>query len=49
MFYCDECATKNGYPETAFKSQGPCECCGKLRVCNDMPSRLLPMPKKKES
>lgn len=44
MFYCDKCADENGYPKTAFKSMGPCECCGNVRVCNDRPSSSLPMP-----
>jgi hypothetical protein len=45
MFYCDDCAKENGYPETIMKSQGPCECCGKVALCNDMPSSKLPKPK----
>ena len=48
MFYCNPCAEKYGYPETMFKSSGPCECCETDAVCNDMPSRLLPMPKPQE-
>jgi hypothetical protein len=44
MFYCNDCAKENGYPETITKSQGPCECCGKIAICNDMPSSKLPKP-----
>jgi hypothetical protein len=46
MFYCNDCAKKNGYPETIFKSGGKCECCGSKAVCNEMPSSKLPLPKK---
>lgn len=42
MFYCNDCAKENGYPETITKSQGPCECCDKIALCNDMPSSKLP-------
>lgn len=45
MFYCDPCADKLGYPKTAFKSRGRCECCSETAVCNDMPSSALPYPK----
>jgi hypothetical protein len=38
MFYCDECARKNGYPIAIFKSYGPCECCGKITACNERKS-----------
>ena len=48
MFYCNECAKKYGYPETMFKSQGPCECCQEVKVCNDTPSRFLPSVKKED-
>lgn len=41
MFYCNDCAKENGYPETITKSQGLCECCGKVAICNDMPSSKL--------
>lgn len=46
MFYCNDCAKKNGYPETVFKSDGKCECCEKVRPCNEMKSSLLPKPAK---
>jgi hypothetical protein len=42
MFYCDDCAEKNGYPQSIIRSVGPCECCGKVAVCSDMPSSNLP-------
>lgn len=42
MFYCNECAENNGFPETIIKSEGRCELCGKHRICNDCPSSKLP-------
>ena len=43
MFYCDDCAHKNGWP-IAFmaRSYGRCEACGKTRDCNDVKSSQLP-------
>lgn len=41
MFYCDECAEKNGWPNTLFKSIGPCELCGKRTLCNERKSSEL--------
>jgi len=46
MFYCDECAKINGYPESLGKSKGRCELCGKTRICNDRPSSSLPFQSK---
>lgn len=46
MFYCDPCREKNDWPQSMMKSEGPCEVCGVVRICFDMPSRLLPLPKK---
>ena len=42
MFYCNECMKEKNWPETIFKSQGRCEICGKVAICNDRPSNLLP-------
>lgn len=42
MFYCDDCAKKNGWPETGFKSYGNCEVCKKTGECNHRRSDLLP-------
>jgi hypothetical protein len=47
MFYCDECAEKNGYPQSIIRSHGPCECCGKIRDCSDVPSSNLLKPEEK--
>lgn len=47
MFYCDDCAEKNGYPQSIIRSVGPCEVCGKVDVCSDMPSSNLPKPEEK--
>lgn len=41
MFYCDPCRKKKDWPERAFKSTGPCEVCGKVSACNDVPSKDL--------
>ena len=48
MFYCKECAEKNGYPESIAKSHGKCELCGNIRVCNDVPSSKLPKSAKEK-
>ena len=48
MFYCDECARRKRWPETVTTSRGPCEICGRTAVCNEMPSRLLPLPGEEE-
>jgi len=47
MFYCDECAEKNGYPQSIIRSIGPCELCGRIADCSDMPSSSLPKPEEK--
>lgn len=49
MFYCDDCKTKNNWPEAiAFKSHGNCEVCGENRICHDVPSKHLPMPPRED-
>jgi hypothetical protein len=35
MFYCNKCRDVNGYPETLFRSYGPCEICGDTAQCNE--------------
>lgn len=45
MFYCEKCRKANEWPETFFKSRGPCEICEEVAVCNDCPSSRLPMLK----
>lgn len=42
MFYCDECMKKRNWPTTAFKSEGKCEICRKMAICNDKPASELP-------
>ena len=51
MFYCDECAKDNKWPQTSFRSYGSCEIRGKTRACNDMLCKNLPERKeiKKEA
>ena len=45
MFFCDKCAEKNGWPTSFMRSRGPCEVCGYVAVCSDIPSRALPESK----
>lgn len=44
MFYCNVCAEKNKWPQSISKSQGKCECCGAVALCNDVKSADLPTP-----
>lgn len=46
MFFCDECAEKRNYPTGIGKSQGACELCLGVRMCNDIASKFLPLPVK---
>lgn len=41
MFYCNECAKKEGLPCSISKS-GQCEICKENRICNEVPSDVLP-------
>ena len=43
MFYCDKCALEKGWPKSIGKSFGTCEVCDEVSVCNDTPSKLLPI------
>lgn len=51
MFYCDECASKNKWPGYYGmpQSRGPCEVCGKVRPCYDVPSSALPATRNMEA
>lgn len=42
MFYCPKCAIKHKYPETLFRSEGPCELCGTIAICFERASKDLP-------
>lgn len=42
MFYCNECRSRYGYPLSLARSHGPCEICGAVEKCNDVPSSELP-------
>lgn len=44
MFYCDPCGRKRDWPIKGYGSHGPCEICGKVANCNDVPSKYLPIP-----
>lgn len=46
MFYCEDCRKALEWPESLFKSRGPCEQCGRVAVCNDRQSATLPIPTK---
>lgn len=41
MFFCDSCATRNGWPQSLFASYGKYEECGGIRECSDVPSKYL--------
>jgi hypothetical protein len=42
MFYCNDCGVIKEWPIVKVKSYGPCEQCGNLTECNDVPSIYLP-------
>lgn len=42
MFYCDACATRNGWLDNLVKSERACEICGKTETCNDTSSGSSP-------
>ena len=42
MFYCNKCAKKRNWQETAFKSKGRCEICKQVAICNERKSSELP-------
>ena len=45
MFYCNKCAKAKGWPiDIPPKLYGPCEVCGKVTSCNDVPSKNLSIP-----
>jgi len=41
MFYCDDCAKRNDWPETMFRSLGTCEECGARAECSERSTRDL--------
>lgn len=44
MFFCDPCRVANGWPGIVALSRGPCEVCGTVADCYDVPSKHLPEP-----
>ena len=46
MFYCESCRQERSWPEGWTFSRGPCELCGEVARCHDVPSRNLPIPDK---
>lgn len=49
MFFCDTCRVKKGWPESLFKSRGPCEVCGHIEICNEVRSSNLPLDNPNEA
>ena len=47
MFYCEECRVKKDWPDSIGRSCGSCEICGQTKICYNVPSKALPMPKAK--
>jgi len=45
MFYCEECRKDRDWPKSITTSFGSCEICGETRICWDVASYLLPLPK----
>jgi hypothetical protein len=45
MFYCHVCKEKMEWPDSILVSYGPCEICGAIGECNDIPSKYLPIPR----
>jgi hypothetical protein len=42
MFYCEECRKSTGWPERLLhRSWGACEICGRVGICNDVPTSNL--------
>lgn len=49
MFFCDPCKVKYDWPTAwhgLYASHGPCEVCGVVGPCYDVPSSQLPMPRR---
>lgn len=44
MFFCDPCRVAKGWPGIIPLSTGPCEVCGKVSACYDVPAKHLPDP-----
>jgi hypothetical protein len=43
MFYCPGCAKSKNWPESMFRSRGPCEVCHRVADCYETPSKDLPL------
>jgi len=44
MFFCEKCQQRNNWPGFVPYSYGPCEVCGTVTHCFDVPSSALPRP-----
>lgn len=42
MFFCEPCRVANQWPGIVQFSRGPCEVCGVVSACYDVPSKHLP-------
>jgi hypothetical protein len=45
MFFCEACNKRNEWPGIIPMSTGPCEICGTVAACYDIPSSALPPAK----
>lgn len=48
MFYCEDCQKKKMWPKSLHQSLGTCEVCGEPKLCNNVPSSELSLPKNEE-
>lgn len=49
MFFCEPCKERHRWPMAwhgLFASHGPCEVCGTVADCYEVPSMHLPEPEK---
>lgn len=45
MFFCETCRVARNLPRSFLStSYGKCEVCDRVGLCNDVPSKHLPMP-----
>lgn len=44
MFFCEDCRSKNNWPDSIRRSNGKCEVCDEPNSwCYDVPSKYLPI------
>lgn len=49
MFFCEACRKEKRWPFSLSKSRGPCEICGEVCKCHDVPSKFLVELKEQQS